>query len=514
MPKANTFNLLFYGFTQNQSEKFDSSLEEKSFHITTGTPKKNTTTTLIEEERFIPKNLLEIQGTKEFNQLYSDLIRFYRERKECLPYEKIDSYKLSNNLVLSSIHLTSRGFLNSTNDSIYHFRQSFNLAVYLFESLTFKVMIMRTGPQTMLQNLMLHLTDHFNCQVIYGEPIVYRAQRWMLNKNKRSSISSGLRSNLKKDQIDQILQNIFSNQDLSPDRSNIISLGFEESSFRTLINLLSNFLLNFLSIIRKLFSYSYYYVRDYFNHSKRFFAYGKNYPSRIYWRSHIKDLLKASYLHLFYSYTSFFDWRTLKEQDKYVVLLASYQPEKSSNPDSLTFFDLRNLAESVKTRTNKNVKIVFKEHPSTLFRRMKEPAPRLGTLYRSINFYKELRDLGLILVPIEIDTNEIILNSEGVYCLTSTAILNLNVESKNNEIPLSQSINIFGDRWYGQLRNVITVEDDGKTNDRGELTLKDLITEQLTNGFYTLDRSGSYSEKVVDLLVPEIRKLLKGLNSN
>lgn len=514
MPKANTFNLLFYGFNFDQAKKFDSLLNGNSFHITNNFPDRSDTAPLVKEERILTKNLIEIQGTKDFKEIYSDVLRFYREKEECLPYEKIDSYNLSNNLILSSVHLTTRGFLNSTDDSIRHFRQTFNLAVYLIERFKFKIIIMRTGPQSMLSNLIFNLSYYYNYQVIYGEPINYGPHRWMLSNKKKGSISSGLSPNLEIGQINSILDNIFLKKDLSPDRSMINSLGLNGSSFKLFIKILNNLALNILNIGYRFIAYTYYFLRNYFNKSKNYFAYGKDYPSRIYWKAHLKDLLKSSFLHFYYSFNSFLDWNKFNKDEKFVVLLGNYQPEKTSNPDSMTYFDLRNLAESVKIRINQDVKIIYKEHPSTLFRLMKENFPRLGTLYRSIDFYKDLKDLGIILSPIEIDTQELMLNSRGVYCLTSTAILNMNIGSDGKDSISNIPINVFGDRWFSKLNKVSSFEDDGRKTQEGELSLRDLLFDQLSNGFYTTGEPGAYSEEIVHSIVPEIKRLLKNSESN
>ena len=71
-------------------------------------------------------------------------------------------------------------------------------------------------------------------------------------------------------------------------------------------------------------------------------------------------------------------------------------------------------------------------------------------------------DLGIEFCPLEIETKDILNNSQQCFCITSTVVLDHHVhhseEGKSKLVPFK----VFGDRWYGGLNIVICILDNGK----------------------------------------------------
>ena len=76
------------------------------------------------------------------------------------------------------------------------------------------------------------------------------------------------------------------------------------------------------------------------------------------------------------------------------MVLANLQPEKTSNPDTQTYFDLEDVIDSIKTRISDDSIILFKEHPATFFRLREFNGPIVGTMFRSREFYRKLEEGG------------------------------------------------------------------------------------------------------------------------
>ena len=400
----------------------------------------------------------------------------------------------------------TRWNLNSLKDSVSLFRKSINFAVYLFETLKFKTILMRTGPQSMLSLILYSLSEQFGVRVIYGDPINYGFQRWMLGGLPKSGVESGLRPNLTKEMQNAIINKVFDNE-VKPDRRRIFSSSTSDRLSLILLVSIVNYFHNLFFVIFRLSFWLYLFVRQFFEtHYEH--SFGGKHRIRNYWLANIKDLIRVPYLHLFYNFKSLSSWKRFKkleltEKNKVVLVLANLQPEKTSNPDTQTYFDLEDVIDSIKTRIPDDSIILFKEHPATFFRLREFGGPIVSTMFRSREFYRKVEE-GCFLAPIEIDTGELIEDVDCVYSISSSAIVDYHVkrtlEKRKSEY---KNFYVFGDRWYGSLKNVHTISDDG-TELVGSLSLSELLSKQLSNGFFTTDSLGAYGEQTVKILSEEL----------
>ena len=124
-------------------------------------------------------------------------------------------------------------------------------------------------------------------------------------------------------------------------------------------------------------------------------------------------------------------------------------------------------------------------------------------MFRSREFYRKIGE-GCFLTPIEIDTGELIEDVDCVYSISSSAVVEYHIkrtlEKRKSEY---KNFYVFGDRWYGSLKNVHTISDDG-TELVGSLSLSELLSKQLSNGFFTTDSLGAYGEQTVKILSEEL----------
>ena len=498
------YDFLFYGFLSEQCNSFERLLNYNSFFICQEPLDYERSKALIDGKRIVHKNDLEITNCPGFKEFYKGVMDYYSDKKLTLPYERIDSFNLSNNLILSSLHLPTRAFLNSSNDAVRSFRKTFNVAVFLLETKKFRKIVMRTGPQSALATLIFELAKFYEIEVIYGFPVNYGPQRWMSSKSNLRSIDSGLRPNLDEERINNLVKEICSKIKGNIIKSNLSNIDFRLPPFKVSLFVYLRYFRNLIDVLYRLIKASIHLLINFFNPNKEYFAYTRTkYPSRNYWLYHIKDLLKVIYIYFFYS------WISKKSTNQYegkefVLILGNYQPEKTSNPDTKTFFDIRDLCESIKVRVG-DIKIVYKEHPDTFLRNRKERFPRLGCLYRSITFYKDLMDLGIEFCPLEIDTKDILNISQQCFCITSTVVLDHHVHHSEDRKSKLVPFKVFGDRWYEGLNKVICILDNGKESNSNNLTIEELLKEQLKNGFYTEDLPGAFN--VADQLIPELQHL-------
>jgi len=496
-----TCEILIYGFNTKQSEEFDKSLHKECFFITSEPVKKD-----LLETKYLHKNILEMMDSDESNQIYSKVIKYYKEKKAKLPYEEIEKYLFPKNLILSSIHLMTRWNLSSLQESVRFFRKSFNLAVHLFETLEFKTILMRTGPQSMFSLILYSLSDQFGVRVIYGDPVNYGIQRWMLGGFSKSGMESGLRPNLTKEMQNEIINRVFDSE-IKPDRRRIFSISTSDRLPLIWLVSIVNYFHNLIFVIFRFSFWFYLLVRQFFEtHYEH--SYGGKYRIRSYWLANIKDLIRIPFLHLFYNFKSLSSWKRYKklklaEKNKVVLVLANLQPEKTSNPDTLTYFDLEDVIDSIKTRISDDPIILFKEHPTTFFRLREFNGPIVSTMFRSRDFYRKLGEGGF-LAPIEVDTGELIEEVDSIYTISSSAILDYHIKkSLEKEKSDYKNFYVFGDRWYGSLKNVHTIYDDG-TELVGSLSLNELLSRQLSNGFFTTDSLGAYGEQTAKILSEEL----------
>jgi len=497
--------MLVYGFTADQSEQFDKSLDKNCFFITSDPVETKSLNK--KDSNFIHKNILEMMDSDESFQIYSKVIKHYKKKGK-LPYEDIEKYLLPNNLLLSSIHLLTRWNLNSIEDSIRLFRKSINLAVYLFETLKFKTILMRTGPQSMLSVILYSLSEQFGVRVIYGDPMNYGIQRWMLGGFSKSGMKSGLRSNLTTEKQNEIINKVFDNE-LKPDRRRILSSSISDKLSLVWLASIVNYFYNLIFVTLRFAFWLYLFIRQFFEtHYEH--SFGGKYRIRNYWLANLKDLIRIPFLHLYYNFKALKSWRKFKQlrlikANKIVLVLANLQPEKTSNPDTLTYFDLKDVIDSIKTRISDDSIILFKEHPTTFFRIRKFNGPIVGTMFRNRAFYRKLEKDGF-LAPIEIDTLELIEDVDSIYSISSSAIMDYHIsreKDKNKVAEEYKKFYIFGDRWYGSLKNVHTILDDG-SEVVGSLTLNELLSRQLSQGFFTTDSLGAYGKQTARILSEEL----------
>lgn len=497
--------ILVYGFNTDQSEQFNKSLDKNCFFITSDPVKRKSLTE--EDSNFLHKNIIEMMDSDESERIYLKVLDFYKTKGKKLPYEEIENFLFPKNLILSSIHLMTRWNLSSLEDSVRFFRQSFNLVVFLFESLEFKTILMRTGPQSMLSLILYSLADHYGVKVIYGDPLNYGIQRWMLGGFPKRGIESGLRPNLSKKIRDQIITNIFDAKE-KPDRERIITSKTSESLAIMMFTSILNYFHNLIFIFFRFLFWFYLLIRQFFStHYEH--SYGGKYRIRNYWFFNIKDLLRIPYLHFFYNFKSIKSWKNFKklqniENPRVILVLGNLQPEKTSNPDTLTYFDLEDVLDTIKNRVSDDDVILFKEHPTTFFRIREFNGPIVGTMFRSKKFYNKLESKGIFLAPIELDTLQLIEEVDSIYSISSSAVMDYHImKSSNKENSKYKDFYIFGDRWYGSLKNVHTLLDNGKEI-VGELELKQLLSEQLKSGFFTTDKLGAYNKETARILSEEL----------
>ena len=80
--------ILIYGFTTDQSEQFNKSLDKNCFFITSDPVKKESLNK--EDSNFLHKNIVEMMDSDESFQIYSKVIKHYKKKAK-LPYEDIET---------------------------------------------------------------------------------------------------------------------------------------------------------------------------------------------------------------------------------------------------------------------------------------------------------------------------------------------------------------------------------------------------------------------------------------
>lgn len=126
---------------------------------------------------------------------------------------------------------------------------------------------------------------------------------------------------------------------------------------------------------------------------------------------------------------------------RYMYFPLHYEPERTTNPDGGDFHDQMRCLAVLRSLIPADVEILVKEHPSQFNHRMK------GHLGRSPAFYEMIRNIsGVLLVPLETSSAELIRGSESVASVTGTVALEAAILGKPSLV--------FGASWFEGCPNV------------------------------------------------------------
>lgn len=215
---------------------------------------------------------------------------------------------------------------------------------------------------------------------------------------------------------------------------------------------------------------------------------------------------KVFYYEIFYrKLTKDFNIDTYKDK-KIIVFYGNYQPERTTNPDGGTYFDILNVLKLMQCTLPNNYKILYKEHPHTFSPPYKDLFR--GVLFRSKEYYDEIVSLGIDLVPIDYNTYNLITKSDYSASINGTVL----IESVVNKTPAI----MFGNMWIESLPNIYKVKNAQElhsilTTERGSLEYDE---NQIIDVFATIyDESIEHLNLLVDFrsfnsVKDEITKLL------
>lgn len=126
------------------------------------------------------------------------------------------------------------------------------------------------------------------------------------------------------------------------------------------------------------------------------------------------------------------DWRN--GQRPFVYLPMHYQPEMTSNPDGLEYYDQQNLILSLRARLPAEVDLVIREHPSQFY------LFDLSLGFRSRNYYRALQAEGVQFSSLDENPFELIDRCAELVTLTGTAGLEACLRNK--------PVSYIGRAWY------------------------------------------------------------------
>ena len=156
----------------------------------------------------------------------------------------------------------------------------------------------------------------------------------------------------------------------------------------------------------------------------------------------------------------------LDKNYKYILFSANFQPEKSTSPDAGIFFDQFKILQKLNKfcESNKNYKIIYKEHPSQFLTK------RFGFMEKDSNFYNKVLKLqNVIFLNINTPTVEAIKKCNFIATATSEMAL--------QGLLLNKPSVVFGFIWYSNCRGVYCYKNN----------LKNLISSMSRNKFNSED---------------------------
>ncbi len=138
-----------------------------------------------------------------------------------------------------------------------------------------------------------------------------------------------------------------------------------------------------------------------------------------------------------------------KEPDlnkKYVLFAANYQPEGTTCPLAETYDDLLLILDLLSASVPKDWVIYYKEYPQRLMQTYYK-----FCLARNKSYYERIASLKNVqMIPSEMNTTELIKNSQAVATATSTVGWEAAVKGK--------PVLIFGSVWYGGCKSIFRIE--------------------------------------------------------
>ena len=168
------------------------------------------------------------------------------------------------------------------------------------------------------------------------------------------------------------------------------------------------------------------------------------------WRKEFKDILKnPKFLITILGKRKLFNlYKSLSVQpnfeNKYIVFFLHFQPERTSMPEGLDFSNQWFIIKMISQTLPDDWELLVKEHPSTY-------TNRIDFKYRGTTFYSDIDKLQNVkLVPLHINTFDLIDNSQGVVTITGT----VGVQSLIRNKPVL----VFGLASYRGLNNVYTIK--------------------------------------------------------
>jgi capsule polysaccharide export protein KpsC/LpsZ len=134
----------------------------------------------------------------------------------------------------------------------------------------------------------------------------------------------------------------------------------------------------------------------------------------------------------------------IKETEKFILFLDSYQPEAISNPLQYEFENHILIIENLVAKLPDDYVLVYKEHPG-IFMKLGE-----GYLFRNQTYYKRLKSLGkIIFAPFKYNTYDLIDNSEAVATSGGTGGWEALIRGKK--------VISFGNSWYNECKGAFKI---------------------------------------------------------
>ena len=200
----------------------------------------------------------------------------------------------------------------------------------------------------------------------------------------------------------------------------------------------------------------------------------------------------------------------LNKQTKYIFFSANFQPEKTTCPDGLNFFNQLKVLKILDNFCNKNkdFKILYKEHPAQFYYK------KFGFLIKNDDFYKKLFKLKNIIF-LRLDTD--IVDAINISKITTTVTGEAGLQS----LLLGKPSIVFGYPWYKNFQyiNSIKKSEDLNINLINKLIKSKISKEKIYHEFYKLIDSDTirliFHTKNWELKnIKESMKMKKYLNKN
>tara|TARA_B100000989_G_C19531434_1_gene470193 strand:- start:1673 stop:3178 length:1506 start_codon:yes stop_codon:yes gene_type:complete len=136
----------------------------------------------------------------------------------------------------------------------------------------------------------------------------------------------------------------------------------------------------------------------------------------------------------------------LNKQTKYIFFSANFQPEKTTCPDGLNYFNQLEVLKILNNFCNKNksFKILYKEHPAQFYYK------KFGFLVKNEDFYKKLFKLkNIIFLSLETNIVDVIKLSKITTTVTGEAGL--------QSLLLGKPSVVFGYPWYKNFKYIVSI---------------------------------------------------------